>query len=127
MGELYESIRNQQQIALIEQNKASIVISRTTRTANADGGYTEATANLASQDFRIYYKRSRVLNVNEGGWHSQRVTQLIAKYNADIKAESEIYLDKFTYGGKVYKVTDVKDIYTQGYIVFKECQLQEVT
>ncbi|MDD5551198.1 MAG: head-tail adaptor protein [Candidatus Omnitrophica bacterium] len=124
--ELYETIRNQQ-ADLIEQNKASIVISRITRTDDGAGGWNESTANLTSQDFRIYNKRSRVLNINEGGWHSQRVTKLIAKYNANVKAESETYLDKFSYGGKTYKITDVKDIYTQNYVVFKECELEEIS
>lgn len=124
--ELYESTRLRQD-NIINQNKASIIISRTTRTDDGAGGWIEIITNLPSQDFRIYYKRSRVLNVNEGGWHSQRITQLIAKYDADIEAECETFLDTFSYGNKDYKITDVKDVYTQGYIVFKECQLEEIS
>ena len=125
--ELYESIRLRQ-ADIINQNKAQIIISRTTRISDGAGGWLEPDpVNLPSQDFRIYYKRSRVLNVNEGGYHSQRVTQLIAKYDADIEAENETFLDTFSYGDKDYKITDVKDIYTQGYIVFKEIQLEEIT
>ncbi len=123
--ERYETIRNQQ-ADLIEQNKASIVISRITRTEQ-DGGWIETPSTLASQDFRIYNKQSRTLNLNEGGWHSQRVTKLIAKYNADVKKESENYLDTFTYNSIKYKITDVKPIMTQGQVVFLECELEEVT
>jgi hypothetical protein len=126
MSELYESIRNRQ-ADLINQNKASIVIIRITRTADGAGGYTEATTTLASQDFRIYNKQSRVLNLTDGGWHSQRITKLIAKYDANVQKESATYLDTFTYGGLKYKIIDVKDIYTQGYIVFKEVALEEMT
>jgi hypothetical protein len=123
---LYESIRNRQ-ADFIAQNKAQIVISRITRTASTDGGYTEATTTLDSQDFRIYNKNSRVLNVNEGGYHSERITKLIAKYDADIQKESATYLDTFTYNSIKYKVADVKPILTQGFVVFLECELAEIT
>lgn len=122
---LYTSIRERQE-SLIEQNKASIIITRITRTA-VDGGWTEATSTLASQDFRIYNKRSRVLNIQDGGWHSQRIVKMIAKYDANIQKESAQYLDTFTYGGIKYKITDVKPIYTGGQICFKECALEEMT
>jgi hypothetical protein len=121
---LYISIR-ERQASLIEQNKASIVITRITRTA-ADGGWTEATSTLASQDVRIYFKKSRTLIINEGGYHSERVTKMIMKWDASVLPESATNLDKFTYGGKTYKVYDVKDVYTQGYIIFKECSIIEL-
>jgi len=124
--ELYESIRLRQD-NIINQNKASIIISRTTRTDDGAGGWIETPSTLASQDFRIYNKRTRVLNISEGGWHSQRITQLIAKYDADIEPENETFLDTFSYGDKDYKNKDIKDIYTQGYIIFKEVQLEEIT
>ena len=124
--EIYESIRLQQN-RIINQNKASIIISRTSRVDDGAGGWIETVTTLASQDFRIYNKRVRVLNINEGGYHSERVTQLIAKYDADIEAENETFLDTFSYGDKDYKIVDVKDIFTQGFIVFKEVSLEEVT
>ena len=124
--EIYEDVRFQQD-RIINQNKASIIISRTTRTDDGAGGWIETITNLPSQDFRIYNKRTRVLNVNEGGYHSQRITQLIAKWDADIEAECETFLDTFSYGDKDYKIVDVKDIFTQGFIVFKEVSLEEVT
>jgi hypothetical protein len=123
---LYTSIRTRQ-ADFINQNKASIVISRTTRVDDGAGGYSETTANLASQDFRIYNKQSRALNLNDGGWHSQRITKLIGKYDANVQKESAVYLDTFTYGGIKYKIIDVKPIYTQGQIVFKELALEEMT
>ena len=124
--EIYEDIRLQQD-RIINQNKASIIISRTTRSDDGAGGWIETITTLTSQDFRIYNKRTRVLNVDSGGWHSQRVVMMIAKWDAKVEAENETFLDTFSYGDKDYKVTDVKDIYTQGYIVFKECALEEVT
>ena len=123
--ELYEAIR-QQQDDIINQNKAQITITRTTRTAADDGGYTESTTTKSSQDVRIYNKNIRVLNVDEGGYHSQRAVKMIAKYNADILPESATNLDTFTYGGKTYKVKDVEDVYVQGYLVFKKCYLEEI-
>ena len=125
--ELYESIRLRQD-NIINQNKAQIIISRTTRSDDGAGGWIETPSTLASQDFRIYNKRTRVLNVTEGGWHSQRITMMIAKWDADIEAENETFLDTFTdEDGKDYKVVDVKDIKTQDFIVFKECQLEEIS
>lgn len=117
----------ERQADLIRQNTASIVITRTTRTTGIDGGTTEATSTLASQDFRIYNKQSRVLDVDTGGWHSQRIVKMIGKYDADVQKESAQYLDTFTYGGIKYKIIDVKPIYTGGQIVFKECELKEIT
>lgn len=125
--ELYESVRLRQS-DLINQNKAQIIISRIIRTDDGAGGWLEAPpVNLPSQDFRIYNKRTRVLNVTEGGWHSQRITQLIAKYDADIEAENETFLDTFSHNGIDYKVKDVKPITTQGYVCYLECTLEEVS
>ena len=124
--ELYESIRQQQE-DIIEQNKASIIITRTTRTPSADGGYTISTTTKASQDVRIYAKNTRTLTVDDGGYHASRITKMIAKYDADIIGESATNKDTFTYGAKTYVVRDVKDIYTQGYIIFKECEIEEVS
>jgi len=121
---LITSIRARQ-VDLIRQNSASITITRITRTTE-DGGWTEATSTLAAQDARIYFKQSRTLIINEGGYHSERVTKMIMKWDASVLPESATNLDKFTYGGKTYKIYDVKDIYTQGYIVFKECGIIEL-
>jgi hypothetical protein len=123
--ELYEAIRLRQD-NIINQNKASVVISRITRTDDGAGGYSEATTTLASQDVRIYNKRSRILNINDGGWHTARQTLMVAKYNANVQKESAIYLDTFTHNSIKYKITDVKPIMTQGYVVFLECAVEEV-
>jgi hypothetical protein len=124
--ELYESVRLRQS-DLINQNKASIIISRTTRTDDGAGGYIETKTNLPIQDVRIYNKNTRVLDVNEGGWHSERVTKMIMKWDADVEAENETFLDTFLYNGIDYKIYDVKTIYTQGQIVFKEVSIKEVS
>jgi hypothetical protein len=126
MTELYISVRNMQD-SFINQNKASITITRTTRTEAADGGYTSSLSIIDAQDVRIYDKSTRVLTNDDGGYHAQRLTKMIAKYDADILSESATNLDVFTYGGKKYKVKDVKDIYTQGQVCFKECYLEELT
>ena len=126
--ERYESARLRQD-DIINQNPVSIVISRTTRTAGSDGGYTEATANLAAQTVRIYskFRYTKVVNINEAGWTLKKTQKMIAKYDANLQAEGSAYLDKFTYNGKTYKIVDVADILTQNYIVFKECEIEALT
>jgi len=122
---LVTSIRNQQE-NIINQNSASIVITRTSKTSDGAGGWISSTSNLSAQDVRIYFKRSRTLNIDDGGWYSVRVIKMLCKYNADVKAESANNKDEFTYGGKSYKIYDVKDIYTKGSIVFKEAEIIEL-
>lgn len=128
MNELYESIRNQQS-ALISQNPASIVITRNTRTRNSMQGFDEATSTLTAQTVRIYSKLryTKIVNVNEAGWTIRKTQRMIAAYNADLKAESESYLDTFSYNSKTYKIVDVQDVLTQNYIVFKECEIEAIT
>jgi hypothetical protein len=126
MAELYESVRERQS-NIIEQNKASIIISRTTNVDDGAGGWVPSISTLPVQDFRIYNKKTRVLDINTGGWHSQRVILMIAKWDADVEAKNETFTDTFNYGGKDYEIFDVKDIYTQGFICFKECQISEVS
>lgn len=126
MTELYTSVREMQD-NFINQNKASITITRTTRTEADDGGYTSATSTVKAQDVRIYDKSTRVLTNDDGGYHAKRLTKMIAKYNANILSESATNMDVFTHGSKKYKVKDVKDIYTGGYIAFKECYIEELT
>jgi hypothetical protein len=122
---LITSIRLRQ-ADLIRQNSASITITRITRTAE-DGGWTEATSTLAAQSFRLYNKNSRVLNLNDGGYHSQRILKMIGAYDANVQKESAQYLDKFTYNSIVYKITDVKPVMAGGSVVFKEIALEEIT
>jgi len=122
---LITSTRNQQ-ANLINQNKASIVITRTTKISDGAGGYSTSTEDLDSQDVRIYNKRSRTLSVTDGGWHSERVVKMLCKYNADVKAESATNKDTFTHNSKNYKIHDVKDIFTKGSVVFKEAEIIEI-
>ena len=121
---LITSTRNQQ-TNLINQNKASIIITRETRTL-ASGAYTTADTILASQDFRLYNKKTRTLNITEGGWHTERLVKMIAKYNADVLRKSATNKDTFTYGSRNYYISDVKNVYTAGSIVFKECEIEEI-
>ena len=121
---LITSTRNQQS-TLINQNKASIIITRTAKTL-ASGAYTTVDSVLASQDFRLYSKRTRILNVGEGGWFTERLTKMTAKYNANVLRKSATNIDKFTYGSRNYYISDVKNFYTAGSIVFKECMLEEI-
>jgi hypothetical protein len=125
--ELYESIRARQ-ADIIAQNPASIVITRTTRTRNSIQGFDEATTTLTAQTVRIYAKLryTKIVNVNEAGWTVRKTQRMIAKYNADLKAESEGFLDKFSYNSKTYKIVDVQDILTQNYVVFRQCEIEEI-
>lgn len=126
MSELYISIRTRQ-ADIIAQNKASIIISRTSRVDDGAGGWLETITNLPSQDVRIYFKGSRVYSVDTGGWHTARQTKMIAKYDADIEAENETFLDTFSHNFIDYKIKDVKPMTTQDYVVYKECTLEEIT
>ena len=114
------------QTSLIEQNKASIVIARETSTSDGAGGYEISTANLASQDIRIYNKKARVLDIDTGGWSTKRETLGIAKYDANILPNTVTNKDTFTYDSKEYIVKDVVNQYCQENIVFKEVQLEEL-
>jgi len=120
------STRNQQ-TNIIAQNPASIVITRTSKASDGAGGWiTNPPEVLTSQDIRIYFKRTRVLVIDEGGYHSIRVTQAIAKWDARVKKKSSTNEDKFTFDGKAYRIFDVIDRYVKGSIVFKELELEEL-
>lgn len=126
--ELYESVRNSQSY-IINQNPASIVITRITRTRNAHQGLTETTSTLAAQTVRIYAKTQyvKVISVNDAGFQVYKFQKMIAYYNANFQAESELYLDKFSYNGKTYKIVEVNDVLTQNQIVFKEAKIEAIT
>ena len=125
--ELYESIRARQD-DVISQNSSTITISRTTRAAAEDGGYNETTATLAAQTMRLYtnFRKQPVVIVDEAGYSHDRAVKLVARYNANINKKTATNTDRFTIGTAVYEVIDVKDITTQGQIVFKECWVELV-
>jgi len=126
--EIYEDIRLQQD-RIINQNKASIIISRTTRSDDGAGGWLETVTTLASQDVRIYAKLryTKVVNISEAGWTVKKTQKAIAIYNSDFESENETFLDTFDYNGHTYKIVDVKDVLTQGQIVFRELEIEEIT
>lgn len=122
---LVTSIRNQQ-TNIIAQNPASIVITRTSKTDDGAGGRTTSDEVLDSQDIRIYSKRTRTLVVDDGGYHSIRITKGVAKYDADVLKKSATNKDVFTFGSKNYRIFDVIDRRVKGSIVSKELELEEV-
>jgi len=122
---LITSTRNQQ-TNIINQNPASIVITRTSKVSDGAGGWTTSTETLDSQDIRIYSKRTRTLVVEEGGYHSVRITKGLALYDADVLKYSATNEDKFTHGGKTWRIFDVIDRYVKGSIVFKELELEQL-
>ena len=122
---LVTSIRNQQ-TNLIAQNTTTAVITRTTKTSDGVGGYTTSDSTLVSQDIRIYNKKTRVLNIDTGGWSTKRIIKGIAKYDADINPETATNKDVFSFGCKSYVIKDVRDIYCQENIVFKELEIEEI-
>ena len=126
---LVTSTRNQQ-TNIINQNPTSIVITRKSKISDGAGGWTSSNSILAVQTIRIYSKRIRTLVrtlvVEEGGYHSVRVTKAIAKYDANILKYSSINEDTFSFGGKTWRVFDVIDRYAKGSIVFKELELEEL-
>ena len=119
------STRNQQS-NIINQNKAAIVITRTAKASDGAGGWETTTSTLASQDIRIYSKRTRTLSIDDGGWHTVRITKGLAKYNADINKYSADNKDVFTFDGKNYQVFDVINRRIKGEIVFKELELEQL-
>ena len=120
------STRNQQ-ATIIAQNPASIIITRTAKVSDGAGGWESTSSTIASQNIRIYSKNTRTLSVNDGGWHTIRVTKGLAKYNANVLKYSSTNEDKFTFGGKTYRIFDVIDQRVKGEIVFKELQLEDIT
>jgi len=119
------STRNQQ-TNIIAQNPASIVITRKSKVSDGAGGWTSSESTLDSQDIRIYSKRTRTLVVEEGGYHSVRVTKAIAKYDADFIRYSATNEDKFTHNGKTWRVFDVENMKVKGETVFKELSLEQL-
>jgi len=122
---LVVSTRNMQSV-LINQNPSSIIINRTAKTSDGAGGYSTSISVLDSQDIRIYSKRTRTLVVEEGGYHSVRITKAIAKYDADVQKYSSTNEDKFTHGGNTWRIFDVIDRYVKGSICFKELELEQL-
>jgi len=113
---------------IIAQNPASIVITRTAKISDGAGGWTTLDPEtLASQDIRIYSKRTRTLVIDEGGYHTVRVTKGVAKYDANVLKYGSNNEDKFTFMGKTYRIFDVIDQRVKGEIVFRELQLEDIT
>jgi len=119
------STRNQQ-TNIIAQNPASIVITRKSKVSDGAGGWTSSESTLDSQDIRIYSKRTRTLTIEDGGWHSIKVTKAIALYNANINGYSTSNEDKFTHNGKTWRVFDVENMKVKGETVFKELSLEQL-
>ncbi len=119
------SIRDRQ-TQLINQNPASIVITRVTKTENTGGGWDTTSAVKAAQTVRIYDKGEREILVAEAGFSTTRETKMIARYNADILPRGSDNVDTFTYDSKTYEVKDVKNEYANGSIVFKTCRLEKL-
>jgi hypothetical protein len=128
MSELYISIRNRQ-ADIINQNPASIIISRITNVDDGAGGWLPTTSTLASQTVRIYdstVKDMAVLLVSDSGYHKSRIKKMIALWNSDFEAENETFLDTFSYNSSDYKIVDVKPKRTQDYVVYKEVFIEEI-
>lgn len=122
---LVTSTRLRQQ-NIIDQNPASIMITRKAKISDGAGGWVTTESTLATQVIRIYYKKTRTLNIADGGWHSVKVTKAIAPYDADIKKYTANNEDTFTHNGKTWRVFDVEDRTVLGEVVFKELELEQL-
>lgn len=126
---ILESIRSKQ-VKIINDDKSSIIITRTTKTTDGAGGWTETTAIKTAQDMRIYSKNviSERLNtsVTEGGYVQTSIQKMLAYHNADINRKSASNVDKFTIGTKTYEVLDIINKTVGANVVFKECYIKEV-
>ena len=125
--ELYESVRLRQS-NIISQNPAQIIISRISRGDDGAGGWLETITTLASQTVRIYdstVKDMAVLLVSDSGYHKSRIKKMIGLWNSDFEPENETFLDTFSYGGRDFKVVDIKEKTTQGFVCYKEVFIEE--
>lgn len=101
-----------------------ITITRTTRTADNAGGYTEATTTVAEQAARMYSKSSMSVIPNEGGIARGISTRLLMVHDADVKRETEVNLDTFVVDTDTYKVVDVKLNTQNGMVVSRTCEVE---
>lgn len=122
--EIYEAIRAKQK-QIVEDDKTTITITRTTKTSES-GGWKESKAALDPQDVRIYYKKVAITVIDEGGYTQTAVQKMLAYHDADIKRKTADNTDAFTVGSKKYEVVDVINITVGSQIVFKECQIREI-
>ena len=122
---LVTSTRLRQQ-NIIDQNPASIMITRKAKISDGAGGWVTTTTTITAQTIRIYFKKTRTLNISDGGWHSVKVTKAIAPYNANIKKYTANNEDTFTHNEKTWRVFDVEDRTVLGEVVFKELELEQL-
>jgi hypothetical protein len=102
------------------------MITRKAKISDGAGGWVTTESTLATQVIRIYYKKTRTLNIADGGWHSVKVTKAIAPYDADIKKYTANNEDTFTHNEKTWRVFDVEDRTVLGEVVFKELELEQL-
>jgi hypothetical protein len=119
-------VRNARRMIMdtIKGDPIYITITRTTRTADNAGGYTEATTTVAEQAARMYSKSSMSVIPNEGGIARGISTRLLMVHDADVKRETEVNLDTFVVDTDTYKVVDVKLNTQNGMVVSRTCEVE---
>ncbi len=126
---IIEALRAKQ-AKIINDDKSSVVIIRTSKTSDGAGGWTEATSTKPAQDMRIYSKgvvtEKIKTSVTEGGYVQTSIQKMLAYYNADINRKTASNIDTFTIGTKTYEVFDVINKTVGANVVFKECYIKEI-
>lgn len=107
----------------IDQNPASIALTRTSQTPDGAGGFIESSTTLPAQTFRIFLSSMRGSREveSEGGERQINQSGLLAEHDADIQRG-----DRFTMNGRDYKVEKVDPIGLVGQVVSMQAALEEV-
>lgn len=112
---------------MIADNPSSIIISRKTSTVT-DGKKASTTDELDYQTVRLYGKNKteRVREGDEFRFIRVRQVRMLCEYDADVLEHSDTNEDTFTLG-KLYRITDVREITWDGVVISRQCTLEEMS
>jgi len=123
------SLRRQHVAWAIQQNPVTIIIQRTEKT-DAGGYFTETPSTHGPYTVRIFQRGTQVpqtVSTLAGTKETDRTWGLLADYNADFKAGSNI-LDEFEVAGLgKFQVLNVYPQVVQGEIVGYQADLEKVS
>lgn len=108
------------------QNPSKIIINRKGK-LRENGKIVEINEVLDPQTMRIYVSggSENVIVDTVGEYQSDRYYRLLALYDADIAAHTEVK-DSFVFNGERYEVKDVYNQSIHGEVVGKQCLIERV-